>query len=105
MLSALLHPNLVASIFVQAGSEVPADYFTRGSLSAMKSSGLSVWICHGEQDNSVPVAQARTLADRLKTGSIPVTLQILPGQHTINPQMRDIAREWRTKVVLKRADL
>jgi predicted esterase len=101
MLSALLHPNQVTSIFVQAGSQVPDEYFTRERLAAIKAKGITVWICHGEQDGSVPVAQGKALSDRLKAAGIPVIFRSVPGIHTINPQMREIAREWKTQQVSK----
>jgi predicted esterase len=101
MLSALLHPDQVSSIFVQAGSQVPEEYFTRERLSAIKAKGMTVWICHGEQDGSVPIAQGKALSDRLKAAGIAVIFRPVSGIHTINPQMREIAREWKTQLLLK----
>lgn len=97
-LCALTHPDLVASIFVQAGSSVPESYFSKDNLAAMKRSGLTAWICHGTEDNVVPPTSSTTLADRLKTVGIEVTLRMVPGDHSIAPSMREIGREWKATI-------
>jgi predicted esterase len=97
MLSALLHPDLVKSVFVQSGSAVPESYFTPASLAALKKAGVTVWISQGEQDTSVLPEGSKKLATRLENAGIPVTMRLLPGVHTITKEMIEFTKEWKKK--------
>jgi predicted esterase len=98
-MSALLHPDRVASYFSQAGSNVNAEFATDARLAAMKNQGMEVWIAHGKDDRSVPASTSTAWADRLKAAGITPKLYIEDGDHSINMRMRMIARQWITEVV------
>jgi predicted esterase len=99
LLSALLHPDLVKSVFVQSGSAAPASYFTPASLAAVKKAGVTVWISQGEQDTTVLPENSQKLATQLKNAGIPVTMRLLPGVHTITKEMVEFTKEWKKKQI------
>jgi len=96
---ALTHPERIASYFSQAGSNVSADFATPERLAAMKQQGMEVWIAHGKDDRSVPVATSSAWADRLKEAGIAPKVFIEDGDHSINARMRAIAKQWVNEVV------
>jgi predicted esterase len=100
-MSALLHPDLIASYFSQAGSNVSSDFATDERLAAMKRSGVEVWIAHGKDDRSVPASTSSAWAARLQAAGITAKVFIEDGDHSINPRMRAIARQWVNDVVKK----
>ena len=99
VLSALLHPGLIQSIFVQSGSAVPDSYFLPANLAALKKSGVSVWISHGEQDTTVLPEKPQNLATQLKKAGVPVTIRLFPGGHTITKEMAELAKDWKRNQV------
>lgn len=100
-LSALLHPDRVASFLAQAGSPVAANIATSERFAAMKREGMEVWLVHGKDDASVPVGTSTAFAERLKGAGISYKLYVEEGDHSINMAMRTIARRWVNEVVKK----
>jgi phospholipase/carboxylesterase len=98
LLSALQRPNRVASLLVQAGSGASATLATDERLATLTQHGVRVWIVHGREDPTVPVATSTALAARLKTAGVATTLHIVAGGHSVNDEMRAIGRRWLDEV-------
>ena len=88
-MSALFHPDRVASYFSQAGSSVPAEMITEERLAAMKREGVDVWLVHGLSDPSVPASISTAFAERLKAAGITPRLYVQDGDHSINALMTE----------------
>jgi len=100
-MTALLHPDQIASYLSQAGSSVPADMITEDRLADMKSQGVDVWLVHGIGDPSVPASTSTSFAERLKAAGMTVKLFLEEGDHSVNAAMINIGRRWIAEVVKK----
>ena len=101
-LSALFHPEKVASYLSFAGSASTKALFTEDRLGRMKQEGVLVWLMHGRQDPQVPIEASTTLAARLKDAGIPVTLHLVEGGHysADNDKKLKIGQQWLSEVVI-----
>ena len=98
-LSALSHPEKVASYLSFAGSASPADLFTEDRLGRMKQEGVLVWLIHGRNDKLVPFQVSTSLAEFLKASEIPVTIHLAEAGHSTNDEILKIGQQWLEEVV------
>ncbi len=98
-LSALSHPEKVASYLSFAGSSVPAPMFTKDRLGQMKQEGVLVWLIHGRNDKLVPFQVSTSLAEFLKVSEIPVTIHLAEAGHSTNDEILKIGQQWLEEVV------
>src|SRR5262249_55022027 len=92
--SALLHPDQVAGVFDQAGT-LPIDFIaTPDNIARLKEHDIRVHLLHGQQDTTFPPENSKQLNDLLQKSGVAVTLQFVPGSHTLNPEMVRQIRAW-----------
>ena len=79
--------GILASGLPKAGTRPPATEAGALPLSC------PVLLVHGEQDEAYPVAATQSLAARLQTNGVPVTLHVLPGlSHGLDPERAVVFR-------------
>jgi predicted esterase len=92
--SALLHPDRVASYYADAGS-LPAERFlTAENFQGLKKNGVHAYLIHGEQDNVVNPESSRKIDKLLTDAGVEHRLRIVPGDHSIGGEMMKDIRAW-----------
>ncbi|AVS81679.1 alpha/beta hydrolase [Paracidovorax avenae] len=56
--------------------------------------GRALWVSHGEQDNVIPLANARALRDHARGLPLALTYREYPGMHEIRPGELREAMDW-----------
>src|SRR5262249_7237477 len=94
MACALLHPNQIASIFVQAGSLPKEPFVTAENLAKMKAEKVRVQMIHGETDPMVSPDDSKLMNETFQKAGIECSLKIIPGGHTITGESVKITKAW-----------
>jgi predicted esterase len=97
--TALLHPDKVASYFAIATGALHLDLATGEALDRLRQEAVRPWLVHGRTDKVASVATSTTTADILRRASIQVELRLFDGGHEISPAVVAIATEWLNKEV------
>lgn len=98
-LSALLHPEKVASYLSFAGSFAPEEMVTENRLGRMVEEGVLVWLMHGRDDPVVPMEASTALAERFEAAGVPVTIHLAAAEHLMNDEILKIGRQWLDEIV------
>ena len=87
---ALQHPEQQPRLLVQLGGAGLPEGQTNNRLPSLH---CPVFLIHGEQDQTFPVADTKRLASILQTNGLPVDLKIIPGMsHGMEPDRAVVFR-------------
>jgi predicted esterase len=92
--AAITRPDLVRTVFSEAGSAVPDALLTPQALQRVKDAGVVFRLGHGAEDTVVPPVTSETLAHRLNEAAVPNEVRLFPGAHTITREEGAWARAW-----------
>jgi len=92
--AALMRPDLVRSVFAEAGSPPPASALTPQALQRAKTAGVTFRLGHGTEDAVLPPAGSEALSRRLTEAGIASEARLFPGAHTITAEEGAWARAW-----------
>lgn len=92
--AALMRPDLVRSVFAEAGSPPPASVLTPQALQRAKTAGVTFRLGHGTEDAVLPPAGSEALSRRLTAAGIASEVRLFPGAHTITAEEGAWARAW-----------
>lgn len=94
-LCGLVHPEHVAGVLSIAGSSVRDLFLTPIALEKAKKAGVSFRLIHGESDPVVPKSVSVAMEEKLREAGLSVSLDLLPGLHTISPELMAAAKKWK----------
>ena len=94
---AALHPKRIAGYFAYAGYY--PDLITDETLAGLKAEGVTVELCHGEQDRVVDPGPTRTMEDRLAKAGVEHAVHMIQAQHRITQDVERLSQAWMKKRV------
>lgn len=89
---ASLYPKRIAGYFAYAGYY--PDLITDLTLAGLKAAGVTVELCHGEQDPVVDPAGTRAMKARLAKAGVDHAVHMVQAEHGISTDVERLSRLW-----------